>query len=205
LVLADDGEFAGAGAQLVEAISLAPLEQQFYISLGRVWRISSQPQRARLAFERALELDPANTAAAAELRNLPEKSSTTVAEDQFLFGAPVNMPEAHFAFASVLGMRSDWMGAVGEWLRVLAFQPANVGARNNLGVSYAHLARDENAELEFRKALAVANDSPGAHFGLAVIEMQQGKSVDAAQELREVLRIQPNYPQARNLLSAALR
>ena len=52
------------------------------------------------------------------------------------------------------------MGAVGEWLRVLMLQPNNIDARNNLGVSYAHLAKDENAELEFRKALGVGQRLP---------------------------------------------
>lgn len=204
LVLADNGEFVAGTAQVVEAISLAPLEPRFYASLGRVWRQNGDVQHARAAFERTLDLDPANRTALTELTNLPEKSRTVV-DDNFLFGAPTNNPETHFAFASLLGSRGDWMGAIGEWLRVLTLQPNNVDARNNLGISYAHLAKDENAELEFRKALAVASDSPGAHFGLAVLEMQQGKKADAAQELREVLRIQPNYPQARNLLSVALR
>ena len=203
LVLADAGELAPAAEQVIEAISLAPLELRFYVSLGRVWRQSGDSQRARAAFNRALALDPANQGAAGELRNLPEKS-TAVVENNFLFGATANTLEAHFAFALLLGSRGDWMGAAGEWLRVLTLQPNNVDARNNLGISYAHIGKDENAELEFRKALEVTSDSPGAHFGLAVLAMQRGKKANAAQELREVLRVQPDYPQARNLLAVAL-
>jgi Flp pilus assembly protein TadD len=88
---------------------------------------------------------------------------------------------------------------------VLALQPDNVDARNNLGVSYAHLGQDDKAELEFRKALQVSPNSAGAHFGLAVLFLQAGKKAEAVRELRAVIGSQPDYPQAQNLLAAAAK
>jgi Flp pilus assembly protein TadD len=86
-----------------------------------------------------------------------------------------------------------------------ALRPDDVDARNNLGVSYARAGEDDRAELEFRKALLVSAASAGAHFGLAMLELQHGNQAAAVQELREVTRLQPEYPQAQNLLTATLK
>jgi Flp pilus assembly protein TadD len=80
-----------------------------------------------------------------------------------------------------------------------------VDARNNLGVSYARVGKKDEAELEFRKALLVSADSAGAHFGLATLDLERGNKAAAAQELREVIRVQPHYPQAESLLALALQ
>jgi Flp pilus assembly protein TadD len=53
--------------------------------------------------------------------------------------------------------------------------------------------------------MQVSADSAGAHFGLAVLALQRGNNIAAIQELREVTRVQPDYPQAQALLSAALK
>jgi tetratricopeptide (TPR) repeat protein len=197
LVLADKGDLPAATAQVIAAISLMPLDVRFYASLGRMWKKAGDLFRARRAFERGLALDPGNTRLVQNVHELPPGG----AEEPFEFGAPSDTPEAHFAFASVLGQRGDWLDSIGEWRRVLALQPANVDARNNLGVAYSHLGNDRDAELEFRKVLQVLPDSAGAHFGLAVLALQRGEKVVAAQELRQLLHIQPDYPNAQQLLS----
>lgn len=210
LILADSGDLSTAQQQIIEAISLAPFDPRFYIALGQMWKRSGNSQRAHDAFKRAALLDPGKSSAAAELRNLTSSGALTDTssksrQDPYRYGAPTDTPVAHFAFATMLTQRSDWIGAAGEWLRVLALQPDNLDARNNLGVSYAHIGEEEKAELEFRKALQVSPDSAGAHFGLAVLALQHGDNRTAIQELREVTRIQPNYPQAERLLSTALK
>ncbi|MCU1292458.1 MAG: repeat-containing protein [Bryobacterales bacterium] len=206
LVLADRGELTAARAQVVQAISLSPTEARFYLALGRMWNREGNSQRARAALQRASELDPTNGMDAAELRNLNSRAASRVAEDDpYRFGALADTADAHFTFATVLARRGDWTGAAGEWLRVLALRPDDVDARNNLGVSYARAGEDGPAELEFRKALLVSAASAGAHFGLAMLELQHGNQAAAVQELREVTRLQPEYPQAQSLLTATLK
>jgi Flp pilus assembly protein TadD len=208
LVLADRGELAEGVADVVEAISLAPADARFYLALGQMCNRIGDRRRARVAFERMAHLDPGNGTAAAELIDLNKMNATATihdsgANDPYEFGATSDTPAAHFAFATVLGRRGDWLNAAAEWLRVLASQPGNVDARNNLAVSYAHLGEDDRAELEFRKALQVSADSAGAHFGLAVLALEHGDKTAAAQELRALIRVQPNYPKAQSLLRAA--
>jgi Flp pilus assembly protein TadD len=206
LVLADRGELAAAREQVVQAISLSPTEARFYLALGRMWNREGDGPRARAALQRASELDPANGVAEAELRNPNlSKAIGSAEDDPYRFGAPTDTADAHFAFATVLARRGDWTGAAGEWLRVLALRPNDVDARNNLGVSYARVGEDDRAELEFRKALLVFANSTSAHFGLAMLDLQHGNKAAAVEELREVTRLQPEYPQAQSLLTAALK
>lgn len=206
LVMADGGELAAGVAQVVEAISLAPADARFYSALGQMYKRIGDRRRARAAFERMARLEPENGTATAELINLGKMDAATSIQssgDAYEFGATADTSDAHFAFATVLGRRGDWLDAEGEWLRVLALQPNNEDARNNLGVTYAHLGKDDRAELEFRKALQVSADSAGAHFGLAVLALERGDKTDATEELRAVIRVQPDYPKAQSLLIAA--
>jgi Flp pilus assembly protein TadD len=206
LVLADRGDLAAGVAQVVEAISLAPADARFYLALGQLYIKIGDRKLARAAFERMAQLEPGNATVEAELIDLDKIKTTTSVQnsggDPYQFGATADTPEAHFTFATVLGRRGDWLDAAGEWMRVLALQPNNVDARNNLGVSYAHLGEDDRAELEFCKALQVSADSAGAHFGLAVLALKRGDKTDAAGELRAVIRVQPDYPKAQSLLNA---
>ena len=205
LVLADRGDLAAARAQVVEALSLAPWNGRFYLALGRMWKRSGDRERARAALQRATELDPGDERAMSELRELGPNNTEDAPADRYEYGAGVDTADEHFAFATVLASRGDWTGASGEWLRVLALRPNDVDARNNLGVSYVHAGKDDRAELEFRKALQVSAESPGAHFGLAVLDLERGDKAGAVRELREVTRLQPDYPQAQSVLAAALK
>ena len=204
LVLADQDESVPAAIQITEAISLQPAEPRFYATLGRVYLRHGDRQHARAAFEMAAQLQPGNVSAENELMKLDKTDAVarnSLPNDTFPFGAPADTADAHFAFATILANRGDWIDAAGEWLRVLALNPNHLDARNNLGVSYAHLGRDDQAELEFRKALQFSTESAGAHFGLAVLALNRGNRIQAVEELRQVIRIQPNYPQAQQLLA----
>jgi Flp pilus assembly protein TadD len=193
LILADGGDLAAGRQQIVQAISLAQSDARFYVALGRMWKQEGNLARAAAAFRRAAELEPDN-------KGVPE-GQVELPQDPYEYGASADTPEAHFAFATVLAKRSDWIDAAGEWLRVLALRPDGVDARYNLGLSYSRLGKDERAELEFRKALQVSSDSADAHFGLAVLALEHGDKASAARELSEVLRLKRDYPQAQLLWS----
>lgn len=202
LLLADSGDVAGGLAQVVQAISLAPSDSRYYLSLGRMWMQQGSESKARAAFERACQLDPENSAARNELGQVSNRG-TAAQTDPYEYGAPADTADDHFAFATVLARRSDWIGSAGEWLRVLALRPDDVNARNNLAVAYSHAGKYDEAELEFWKALQVSPDSADAHFGLAVIALERHDNSTAIQELQQVIRIRPAYPQAEALLSRA--
>ena len=69
------------------AAALTPASPAALYLVGLSWRIANQPAEARLAFERAYELDPANPAIAVEI-------ATTHRMEQSLDWAEVWMKEA---------------------------------------------------------------------------------------------------------------
>lgn len=194
LILASRSDYPAARSQVIEAISLAPLELRFYNTLAKLWKESGDEARSRAASSRAALIDGTHSPVMTDGSAKPSDNYS------FEYGAPADTADGHFAFASILARQGDWNDAVGEWLHVLALRPPDLDARNNLGVTYAHLSKDDAAELEFRKALQVNPDSAAAHFGLAMLNLQRGNHQDAQAELREVVRINPDYPNAKTLL-----
>lgn len=203
VVLADSDQMDAAEAQVVQAISLTPSDGRFYLTLGRMFLRAGHISEARDALQLASGFPSTKPAAFAELEKLTGTAAPVLPADPYRYGAPFDTADGHFAFATVLAQRGDWLGATGEWLRVLALRPNYADARNNLGISYIRLSRASEGELEFHKILLINPNSSAAHFGLAVSAMERNDKTRAATELREVLRIQPNYPQARQLLATA--
>lgn len=183
LVLASKGEYQGARTQVIAAVSLAPLEMRFYKTLAELWKITGDEARAQ--------------AAASRSKGLIEGTASN--DSLFEYGAGADTADGHFAFAAYLAKSSEWQIAAGEWLRVLALRPKDLNARNNLAITFAHLGKDDAAELEFRKILQINNDSAAAHFGLAMLNLQHDKREAASTELQEVLRIDPSYAHAKSL------
>lgn len=200
LILADQGKYGEAERQIVEAISLAQAEARYYRELGRMaWREGKQ-EEARSAMQRAIDLDPNCELTSTDRRILAAGPDPKSVLD---LGAKAETADAHFAFGRVLGQQNDWRGAAGEWLRALSLQPAHLDARNNLAVACAKLGDLNRADLQFRRMLFVKPDSAAAHFGIAVVALQRNDRVAAAAELKEVVRIEPSYPNAKRLLEQA--
>ncbi len=203
LILADAGDLVGAKLQARLAISLAPMESRFYIALARICRETGDQFYEKLALKQAVALDPGNAASNNGPGEPAPDASLILPNESYFFGASADTSDGHFAFATILTRQGDWTGAIGEWLRSLALKADSVDARNNLAITYARAGRYDEAELEFYKSLQTSPSSAPAHFGLAVLDLEQGKP-GAIEELQEVMRLQPEYPQAQNLLRAAL-
>jgi tetratricopeptide (TPR) repeat protein len=63
-----DGDVEAAEAKLKEAISLAPESRWMYVMLGDVYRLEGWKEKARAAYEHALEIDPDFVEAQTRLR-----------------------------------------------------------------------------------------------------------------------------------------
>ncbi len=63
------------------------------------------------------------------------------------------------AFANKLAVNGLWQEAIYRWQQVLARNPGNAAAHNNLAVAYEKLGRFTDAEQEYRQALKLAPKS----------------------------------------------
>ena len=72
--------------------------------------------------------------------------------------------------------------------------PESAEMRRFLGDSELARNRLEAAEVQYRRALALSNDEPGALFGLGVTQRRGGHYVDAAKSFDALVIVDPDYP-----------
>jgi Flp pilus assembly protein TadD len=69
-----------------------------------------------------------------------------------------------------------------------------------MGFAYLYTKRIDEAIASFREGMRYKSDDAEAHYGLGSALSIQHKRDDAVAELRQALRLQPNYPEAQQLL-----
>jgi tetratricopeptide (TPR) repeat protein len=82
--------------------------------------------------------------------------------------------------------------------------PRNAIARNGLGIALARLGRYEEAESQFRSAIASRAGFPEAHFNLAGVLQSTGRFGESEMPLRRALKLKPAYLDARVSLGMSL-
>jgi len=87
--------------------------------------------------------------------------------------------------------------------KALEVSPENVPLRQHLAQTLLGLGRFEDAEREFREALAMAPGSPEVKLGLALAYAQQGKLSQAMVVVEDLVK-QPNAPGRAHVLYARL-
>jgi hypothetical protein len=115
----------------------------------------------------------------------------TVTEDNWV---------AHLALGNVALESGDVASAKVEFLSVIALQPHNAKAYNDLGE--CAIRRDpEDAISMYEKAVEYDPDNPVYHVNLAAALVMTGRREAAVAQLREALRIQPGFAPALNGLT----
>jgi predicted O-linked N-acetylglucosamine transferase (SPINDLY family) len=93
--------------------------------------------------------------------------------------------------ASVLQSQGDLAGAMANCLEALRIDPANAEAHNNLGVSWTHQARQDEAIECFRRAIQLKPDYAHAHGNLAVSLQGLGRLDEAILHHRKAIELEP--------------
>jgi tetratricopeptide (TPR) repeat protein len=121
--------------------------------------------RALIAYQKALEGDPALAAAHTNVGNLyyrrAERGEARAAYEQALALDP-DQPEARYNLANLLDDVGDRAGARMEWTRVVAACPEFADAHYNLALACARDGEDDAARLHLRRYLALVPDDARA-------------------------------------------
>jgi len=94
--------------------------------------------------------------------------------------------------------------AARENRQVLALEPQNYHAHDNLATVYSAQGLKQDAVKEYRLSLAIKPDQAMTHYNIARIFMQSHQLPEAKEELTQSLRYDPNYADAHNDLGAVL-
>jgi tetratricopeptide (TPR) repeat protein len=208
LLLADSGNLPASIHEIRKAISLAPYQIAFYLDLTRVQQKAGDQEGAAATLDRAKQIDPSDPGLIARLgKNAGPStatgsvpSGTSANSEQFLFGAPSDTADGHFAFAIRLSEEGDFLGALGEMRQALVLSPTRSDVRYGSAIAATQIGRHEEAEYELRNVLRLTPGSVPARLALGSLLFERKDLAGAAEEFREVLRIQPANPQALKLL-----
>jgi tetratricopeptide (TPR) repeat protein len=208
LLLADSGNLSASTHEIRKAISLAPYQIAFYLDLARVQQMAGDQAGATATRDRAKQVDPADPERIATLKKNAVPTAAVgsargrASEDsaQFLFGAPSDTADGHFAFATRLSQEGDFLGAIGEMRQALSLSPGRSDIRYSSAIASIQIGRYDEAEYELRNVLRLTPGSVPAHLALGSLLFERKNLVSAAEEFREVLKIQPGNPQALKLL-----
>jgi tetratricopeptide (TPR) repeat protein len=93
----------------------------------------------------------------------------------------------------------DYASAEQGFLSVLKVKPDNAGALGNLGAVYSHTRRYSKAIEVYTKALSESPSDQGLLLSLSLAYVQQERYQDARPLLAELLKLNPQHRQARQL------
>jgi len=165
-----------------------------------------QPEKARAALEKVLQLDERSVLALAQLGGL-EMSSGNYAKAAVYLGrardARPDDPAAVFEYGRALELSGDLAGARDALEAGLKMNPNQFAARLSLGRIYLTLDDAKAAEDQLEAAVLSQPGNVEAQIGLAKALVRQKKFADAADLLEASAVSSGNDPQAFQLLSEA--
>jgi Tfp pilus assembly protein PilF len=198
LELVEQGIEAPALAAFERAARGTPNAFTLY-SLGTLYMKSGQNDKARAAFERAVELEP----------KFAEASNGLGA----LLGQGGNLPGAIARFRTALETTPDYPDALNNlgyallqsnrdsealplFEKALALQPDFAEAYNNLGIHAARQGDRQQAEARFRQAVAARASYGEAANNLALVLVARGDVPGAISVLQRVIEQNPDFEMA---------
>jgi tetratricopeptide (TPR) repeat protein len=177
--------------------------------LGTYWLRAEQPQKARLEFETATRLEPANPAWWLALAGAVSRSDLASALEAYLQAIRLAPQEAEswYALAAFCVENNAYLEEYGldAALHAYALDPKNPAYMDLLARAQMGSGQTEAAEVMFKNALAAGTPETAFihHFHLGLLYLQIGREAQAKDKLQQTLKLDPQGPygkQAKTLL-----
>ncbi len=205
------GRLNDAVAEYEAALRLKPDYAEAHNNLGDVFlKMPGRLNDAVAQYEAVLRLDPRSAKAhynlGVALSRVPGRLNDAIAQLAEAVRLKPDFAEARdnlgVALAHVPGRLDE---AVAQFQEAVRLQPDFAGAHNNLGLALSQLpGRQAEAITQFETALRLRPDFAPAWYNLGATRFQMGDLTAAAAAFREVLRLSPNDPAARQALAVTL-
>ncbi len=169
------GRLDAATDRLHEALALAPALAAGHLALAKTVRAAEQPQAARPAARRAVQLAPGDPEARVLLAELDD-------HDHHARAAIALAPAAaagHLAFATRLARARRAIAAAGPAARAVRLAPTDPGAQLNRGHIERAAGQFDSAADAYRRAIAAEPTNAAAHGGLGHLAAQSGDAAGA--------------------------
>ena len=159
----------------------APSTQDFFDSLKKAVSLSGKATEAErhmiLGFDAGVRSDP------------------DAQRDHYtrLVAAYPNDERAHNLLAGHLFGRQDWRGAIDEYKKATAINPAFSQPYNQMGYAYRFLGQYDEAEKAFKKYIELIPGDPNPYDSYAELLMKTGRFPDSIQNYEKALAANPNF------------
>ncbi|MEJ5259495.1 MAG: tetratricopeptide repeat protein [Anaerohalosphaeraceae bacterium] len=186
------------------AVGTAPQEAENYLALGRLHFELKNLPAAQEMLAKALYYNPTLTAARIELGNVYlEMNRTDWAIEEFT--AAVQKEDAltlyaWFGLADAYYKEKRYDQAAQAYRQVLARDPQNTAALQNLGNTLLDAGQIDEAVAAYQKAVQI-NPAPGLYYNLAVAFLRQKKYEKALSSYQQAVQLDPNYAAAHHGLA----
>lgn len=202
-VLMRQRRFEEAIEELRKVLSFRPTEVTARVNLGAVLVNRGRFAEAIPYLEAAVKLAPKNSAGH-DMLGIALLGTGRFAEaiEQYRTGVSLN-PESP-VIRNNLGIALMRAGSLDEALaqfqESLHLKPDSAQTYRNMGEVQAKEAHWDAAATNYQKSLQLEPTSAEGHFQLALVLIRLNKRTDAIDQLRQALRLQPNFSQAAQAL-----
>ena len=217
------GDYKQAGDAFEKALALTPRNSELHRLLGNVYGRRAETgsmltapgnaKKARQYFEQAVELDPNNREAAANLFEYYLEAPGFLgggldkAENLAKRIATLDVPAGHHALAQLERKQKRYDDAEQQLRSAIALAPRQIGRLIDLARFLADRGRVKESDDQFAEAARIAPNSPELLFARAQTYIQQKRNLKDARLLLERYLASPLTPddpprqEARTLLS----
>lgn len=194
-----ENDTAGAIEQYRAAIRLQPDNFIAHNNLGNTFARSGNVPEAVAQYREALRIDPANASVHNNWGNvlLPTGAvDDAIAHYQEALKLDPNYAEAHYNLANALETKGNRPEAKRHYEAALRLKPDYAGAHENLGSLLLQERDIAGAFQHYQAAVNAVPAEPIFHCNLGMVFASQGRFAEAARQLDEAIRLQPNFQQA---------
>jgi tetratricopeptide (TPR) repeat protein len=181
----------------MEALArLQPSDMDTWQSLGRLYKLNNQPEKALEAFKKVLNVDPDSKEGLSSLAQIYfEQGDYAGAVEQLK-----RIPEDDMD-PPLLGMLAysyaetrDYESAVATYEKALAKDPENVELHRAYAQALMGMGNTPAARTEFEKILKADPDDAATYIKMAELDRQEGRYDDARKELEHAKTLQSDNP-----------
>ncbi len=187
-----------------KVIEQRPDDWVLHDQFGRLHESFGDTVGAMVAWKRVIELVPHHFSVRYQMgRMLALKDETAAQAEGYLREAMKLRPataEVHVALGQALARQKRFAEADAEFGTATRLRPDLLDAQVQWGIARVGAGDDAGAGGHFEQALKLSTNSALSHLHLARLALKQGNTNAARVRYREVLRLAPNYQEAREYL-----
>jgi tetratricopeptide (TPR) repeat protein len=198
----DAGDFVHAGEKYRASLSLNPKNVKALLSLGKIFENNGLLDSAFAEYSAALGVD-SSTLARINLGNAllaMQKFDGAIDQYRCALGQAPNDPYALYNIALANYRKGEYREALRWFTEGERTVAGDAGFCSGAGNSCRKLGDLKGAIAHYTRALAIEPNDPDNHFFLGSTLAEAGKSGAAVLQMREALKIKPDFEEAKDSL-----